>query len=152
MFSAVFKADIQASRHTFGDDARHCDAAGFCESLQAGRYVDAFPVTVVAFYDHVAEVHADPHVNAALMFHTVVALCHRPLQDDGAFDRVDYAAKFGQKAVAHQLEDAATVSRDCWLEELFAVGAESLECVRLVLLHETAVADYVRGQYGGEVT
>ena len=69
---------------------------------------------------------------------TSVALGHTALHGDRARHRIDDTAEFRQKAVAHQLEDAAVVPGDLRLEQLLAVRAQALEGIRLILLHEAA--------------
>ena len=80
----------------------------------------------------------------------VVAFGHRPLYQDGTFDRIDDAAELRQQAIAHQLEDAAAVLGDLRLEQLLAVRPQAVERPRFVLLHEAAVADHVGGEDGRE--
>ena len=81
----------------------------------------------------------------------VVAFRHATLKGDRAFDRIDYTAELGQEPVPHQLEDAPLVFFDLRLEQLFAMRPEPRECIRLILLHEPAVADHIGGKDGGKV-
>jgi hypothetical protein len=39
-----------------------------------------------------------------------------------------------------------------WLEQFFTVSPQALERIRLILLHEPAVTDYIGGQYGSKAT
>jgi hypothetical protein len=55
--------------------------------------------------NHLAEIDADAQIDAVVFGEAGVPLRHAALDLDGAFDRVDHAAKLGEKAVAHQLED-----------------------------------------------
>jgi hypothetical protein len=60
----------------------------------------AIPVNIVLFDDHVPEVDADPEDDALVLCRISIAVGHRPLNLDRAADRVDYARKFDQHAVA----------------------------------------------------
>ena len=75
-----------------------------------------------------------------------VTLRHAFLEDDSTLNRIDDAAELGQKAVAHQLEDAAIVLFDLRLEQFLAVRAQAREGACLILLHKAAVPDHVRGE------
>ena len=75
-----------------------------------------------------------------------VALGQAALQGHGAFDRIDDARELRQQPVAHQLEDAAVALLDLRLEQLLAAGFQALEGSRLVLLHQSRVADDVGGE------
>ena len=129
----------------------HGDAARIGQSLQPCGNVDAVAMAIVAFDDHVAEIYAHAQVDALAIAQAGVASGHAALQDDCAFDRIDDAAEFHQQAVAHQLEDAAVVLGDRWLEQLLAVRTQPFERAGLILLHEPAVADHVGGKDSGEV-
>src|SRR5262249_22964753 len=82
---------------------------------------------------------------------TLVTQCHLALQDDRALHRLDDAGELGQQTVAHQLEDAAMVAGDLWLEQILAMGSQAGECPSLVLLHKAGVADYIGRPDGGKL-
>ena len=69
---------------------------------------------------------------------------------DGAGDGVDHAAELAQRAVAHELDDAAMVLRDQRLDEALAVLLEALERSRLVALDQARIADHVGRENGGK--
>ena len=79
-----------------------------------------------------------------------VALAHRALDRDRAFDRVDDAAELDQRAVAHHLDDAAVARRDGGIEGLAPDLPERGERAGLVGAHHAAIADDVGGKDGGE--
>ena len=129
--------------HVIGDCARNRDAAGFGQLLQPGRDDHAFAVAVLVLDDHVAEIDAHAHVDALPVGEAIVPLGHLPLEQHRAFDGIHDAAEFGQQAVARQLEDAAVMPGDFGFEEVFPVRAQAFERIRLIILHEAAVADDV---------
>jgi hypothetical protein len=128
------------------------DTAGRSQFLQPSRNHHTLTMAILAFNDHVAEIDADAHVDASVLGDTVVALGHRALKDNRAFNSLDDAAELGQEAVAHQFEDASVVHCDLRLEDLFAMRPKPRERIRLIPLDQSAVADHVRGQDGGEAT
>ena len=70
--------------------------------------------------------------------------------EHGALHGVDHAAELAQRAVAHELDDAAMVLRDQRLDEALAEVLETLERSRLVALDQARVADHIGRENGGE--
>ena len=79
-----------------------------------------------------------------------LALRHAALGGDGAGDRIDHAAELAERAVAHELDDAAMVLRDQRLDEALAVVLEALERSRLVALDQARIADHIGRENGGK--
>ncbi len=75
---------------------------------------------------------------------TRVALPHGDLSLNGKAGRIDDAAEFHQRAIAHELDYSAEI-----LCALASMALERGHCPRLVVSLEAAVADHVGGQYGG---
>ncbi len=96
--------------YLLGDLAGDVDAARLRDLLQARGYVDPFAIAVVALDDHLAEIDADPHLEALILGNGRVALCEAFLQRHGAFDSVHDAGELCQQTVAHELEDMAMVA------------------------------------------
>ena len=100
---------LETERQLLLDLARHlagnANSARIGELLKPRGDVDALAVPVRALDDHLAQIDADAHVDPVVLGEAGVPLRHSALDVDGAFDRVDDARKFGQKPVAHQLED-----------------------------------------------
>ena len=131
--------------------ARHADAAGLGQLLEPGGDVDALAVAVLALDDHLAQIDADPDLDALIVGTCGIALGEAALQRHRAFDRIDDRAELGEHAVAHELEDAPVMAGDLGLEQLLAPGLQPLMRPRLVALHERRVADDVGGENGGEL-
>ena len=134
------------------DRAGDHDPAGLGELLEAGGDVHAIAVDVLALDDHVAEVDADPEANALGLGHARLPLGHAALDRDRARHGVDDGGELAERAVAHQLDDAAAVLGDERLGQLLAVRLEAIEGAGLLTLHQPAVAGHVRGEDGGEAT
>ena len=96
------------------------DAAGLGERLEPRGDVDAVAVDVVALDDHVAEIDADPELDALVLGRIGVALGHAALDRERALYGVDHARELDQGAIAHQLDDAAVAGGDLGLDQLLA--------------------------------
>ncbi len=79
-----------------------------------------------------------------------IALAHRPLDGDGALDRIDDAAEFDQRAVAHHLDDAAVPGGDGRVERLAPDLPERGDRAGLVGAHHRGIAGNVGGEDGCE--
>jgi hypothetical protein len=134
------------------DIARDADPTRRGQLLEARGDVDATAVDIVALNDDVADVDADPEGDAPVVRHLDLALGDTLLDRGGAFDRIDHAPEFDQRAVAHQLDDAAVVLSDFRLDEVLAQRLQARVCALLVGRHEARVADDVGGENGGQPT
>jgi hypothetical protein len=119
--------------------------------FQPRCHVHGITVPVLALDDHIPKVNAHAHVDTPPVRQPLVAPRHLALKHCRTLDRIDHTAELGQEPIAHQLEDAAVVFDYLRLEELLAVCSKALEGVGLVLLHKTAVTNYVGGEDGGEL-
>ena len=131
--------------------AGNADAARVGKLLETGRDVDTVAMPIRALHDHFAEVDSNANIDALILRLAGVSLRHSSLDIDRALNRVDDAAELGQKAIAHELEDAAAMLRYRRFNEFIAVSLDPLKGFRFVLLHQAAVADDVSGENGGEL-
>jgi hypothetical protein len=96
---------------------RKADAAGFGDTFQSCGDVDAVAHEIaVAFLDDVAEMNADPKLDAPLWRQPGIALDHAVLHFDGATHRIDHAAELDKVAVAGPLHHAAMMHGDGGVE------------------------------------
>ncbi len=108
--------------------------------------IDAVAEDVVALDQHVAEVDPDAEQHAPVRRYALVALLHRRLHGDRAFDRIDHRGKLDQHAVARGLDDAATMLRHQRVRHDAAL-AQRAGGARLVEPHQARIAGHVGGQY-----
>jgi hypothetical protein len=73
-----------------------------------------------------------------------------PLHLDRALNGLEHARKLHERAVAHQLDDAAVMLGDRRLDELPTQGFQPGDRAGLVDRHQPQVADHVGGQDGRE--
>jgi hypothetical protein len=115
------------------------DTSGFGGFLDARCYVHPVAVDVAAFDDDIAQVDADAEFDRLFGG----ALGEHALHGDGAIHRVDDAGKLDQRAVAHEFDDAALVSRHLGREHVLAQQLERRQGAGLVFAHQPRVADHV---------
>ena len=87
---------------------------GVGQAFDARGDVDRVAVEALAVDQHVAEVHADPELEAAALRKLRVALTQEPLDLDGGRHRVHDAAELGEDVVPGSVDDtAAKLDRWC---------------------------------------
>ena len=97
----------------------------------------------VAFLDHVAEMDANPKLDAVVGRQTRVALDEAMLYFDGAAHRVDHAAELDEAAVARALDDSAVMHRDGWVDQIASKRPKASENPILIRSGKSRVADDV---------
>ena len=132
--------------------ARDQDAAGLRQALQAGGDVDAVAEEIAVLEDHVAQIDADAEADALVLRRVRLPLGHALLDQHGALHGVDHAAELAQRAIAHELDDAAVVLGDQRLDEALAVVLETLDRSGLVALHQARIADHIGRENGSEAS
>src|ERR1700733_3317705 len=100
---------------------RDTHAAGLAERFQTRGDIDAVTKYVVAVDDDIADVDADPKDDLLFPGNRSVAPDHAALNIYGATYRIDHARKFYQHAIAGSFDNAATVFRDGWINQLATV-------------------------------
>jgi hypothetical protein len=96
--------------------------------------------------DDVADVDANPVLDALLRWQAGVALGHAELDFDCAAHGVDHATELDEDAVAGALDDAASMNRDRRVDEVAAKRAQPRKNQFLTDACEPAVADNVGGE------
>lgn len=145
------EADIDLAPNLLDDPVGEADATRLGQGLQARRHVDAGSVDVVAVDDDVADIDTHAELDAAFGRNIGVTLGHAPLDRHRAPQGIDHAGEFDQRAVAHELDDAAPMRGDQGIGKVGAVGLQRVQGSGLVLAHEAGVTDNVRGQDGGQL-
>src|SRR4029077_8905916 len=98
--------------------AGNADPAGLGQGFQPCGDVDAVAVDVTALGDYIAEIDPDAEGDPLILGDVGIAVDHRPLQLDGAADRIDDAGKFDQHPVAGSLYYPAVVLLDLRIDKL----------------------------------
>ena len=118
---------------------------GSAIEFEARRDVDAVAEDVVLFHDDVAEIDADAIEQGPRSRHVPVAPRHTLLEFDRAAQRLGDALELDQHAVPGRLDKAPLAPRNRRIDEFEPHRLQARQGPGFVRLHETAVADHVRG-------
>ncbi len=128
------------------------DRAGLGDPLEARGDIDAVAHEVaVALLDDIAEMNANPELDALLERDAGIALDHCGLDFDRAAHRVDHAAELDNAAIAGALDDAAVVHGDDWVDQVAAKRPQPRQRAVLVCAGEPAIAGHIRNQNSREL-
>ena len=130
--------------------AGYANAAGLGHGFQPCGDIDAVAVNVIAFGDDVAQVYADAQLDAAGIGGGPIVNGHGALDGGGAFDGIDDAGEFDQRAVAHELDDAAMEACYRRVDHLPAAQFQPRQRAGLILAHEAAVAGDIGHEDGSQ--
>jgi len=148
----VLESQAQLVEHIVADRAADANAAGLRQRLQTRRDVDAVTKNIVVIDDDVADVDADPEVDALLGRQTRIPLGHAALHVDRAAHRVDDAGELQQQSIAGSLDDPAVVLSDLGVDQLAPVRFQGREGGAVIPAHEKGISDHVGRNDGGKST
>jgi hypothetical protein len=115
------------------------DAAGLGQTFKPGGDVDAVAKGVVTVDDDIADVDADPKLDALLWRDAGVPRCHLLLHFSSTAGCVHNAAELDQEAVAGGLNYASFVLRDLGVDQLAAQRPQPPYCADLMIAHQPAI-------------
>ena len=123
------------------------DGAGLGDAFEPGGDVHAVAHQIaVGLLDDIAEVDADPELDAAVFRQARVALDQAVLHLDPAADRVDHATELDQHPVSRALDHPAVVNRDAGIDQVAAHRPEPGQNPVLVRACKPRIADNVGDQ------
>ena len=146
LLAEVFEIRLELALDLAMDIVGQGDTAGLGAHLETRRDVDAIAVDIVARDDNVTEMDADAQGDAVIRLDRVIGFGDGALRRDGAFDRIDRAGELDQGAIAHELDDATTMSGDDRVEDVGAERLKARQGADLVGPHEPRIADHVGAQ------
>jgi hypothetical protein len=124
---------------------------GFGNAFQSCGDIDTVAHQIaVALLDHVAEMDADPELDAPFRRQARISLDHAVLDFDGATYGVDDASELKKDAISRPLYDAAVMQSDGGIKQIAAESPEPRKCPLLVGPSKRAVSGHVRGENGCE--
>jgi len=124
LLAEIGEALLQTVAHLLVRRARQTNPARFANALEPRG--DVNPVAheiAVALLDHVAEMNADPKLDALVGADPGVAIDHRTLNLDREAHGVDYAAELDKNAIPGALDNAAVVHGDGRIDQIAAQSA-----------------------------
>ena len=114
--------------------------------FESGSNVHAVAIEVIAIDDEVAKMQADAEDDPVALGPGEVGLGDGLLELDRGAERVHGATEGRERAVARQLDEAATVTGKRGLEQLATIGLEARERAALVATHLPRIPNHVGGQ------
>ena len=148
--SAALDSDRDLVAHLVRGGARYVDPAGLRQGLDPRRDVDAVAVDVVSIDDDVADIDPDTELDPPFGRAVGSVLGHQLLDFHGAGHGVDGASELDQRAVAHQLDHPARMTRHLRVDDCVAQRFEAGERSAFVGFHQTRIADDIESKYGGK--
>jgi len=149
-FADILEGDIELAPNLPVRVIREAYATGLRQPLQTRCHIHAIAEDVTSIDDDVADIDADPELNALLVWHLGIALGHPALDIKSAAHCVHYAAKLSQHSVPGVLDDPATVFGNLRINKSAQMGLKV--DVRALFVHtsQSAVASHVGRQYGSK--
>jgi hypothetical protein len=145
-----FEARLEPSHDNIMHDTGYHHAAGISETFQTGGNVDAVSIDrAVGFFDHVAQVDADPEQHLAMLEQLCIAVRQRRLDPHGRFSGADGRLKHRQHRIASHIHDAALM-RDNMVSKDLPGGVQGGDGGLCIVLHQTRIPVNIRHQYGRE--
>ena len=130
--------------------AGDADTAWLRHRLQTRGDVHPVAIDVVSLDNDVAEIDADAKPDLLCFGRALIAVGHPALDRGGALDGIDDAGELDERAVAHELDDAAMELLDRGVDQFPAATLQSRKRADLILAHEAAVANHVGSKYCGK--
>ena len=129
---------------------RNADRARLGKRLEPGSDVDPIAKDVVTVDDHIAEIDANPQLQAALGWDRIIDGARRVLHLDGAVQRIDDTRKIRQNAIACRADNPPAMRCNQRVDG-GAELAQGLMRTGLILTHQPAEPGYIGMQDGGEL-
>src|SRR6516164_10245562 len=132
----VLEGDGELVAHLISYHPADADAAWFRQAFKARCDVDPVAEDVVVVDDDVAEIDADPEIDAPFGAHAGIACGHLALHLDRATNRIDHARKLAEQTVARRVDDAAAVLPDLRVDNLPPQRLQRSERTFLIRRHQ----------------
>ena len=152
VLAAVDEGVLDAQLDQVAHRARHGDAAGLGQRLDAGGKIDAVAEDVLVFLvdDHLAEMDADAEHHALVFGQRLVEARHAFLDVDRRADGGDGRAELGQHGVARRADQPAAAGFDGRPPDLDLRRFQVPEGARFGALHHPGEPGEVGMDDGGE--
>ena len=130
--------------------AGYANASRLGQSLQARGDVDPVSIDVVSVNNDVAEIYANAKPNSLCFRRALIVASHSPLDRGGTLDGVYYACELDQRAVTHELDDAAMELFYSGINQFPTASLQPRQRAYLILAHKAAVANHIGSQDCGK--
>jgi hypothetical protein len=105
-------------------------------------------VDIVGLDNHIPQVDANTEDDPVILRRRVIPSGHLPLDFEGARNGFNHTWELDEQAIPGRLNDPTLMFRDIGIDEFATEGSEAIEGSRLVLAHESAVADDIGAENG----
>jgi hypothetical protein len=149
MFPLILKRYVGVAAKLIANTARHVDLPRLGQSFEASGNIDAVAVNISFVDDHVAGVDADAQLYSLIVI-LQLAGSQFALDFDAAAHRVDGAVELDQHPVAHGPDQAAAMLGHRRVDQILNITGQPKMRAFFVGAHQSAVADDVGQQDGGQ--
>ena len=150
MLTKIVELEIDLAVYLAIETVRNADPTGLGQGLESCRDVYAVAIDVVALDDHVAQIDANTQYDPGFLGQMIVGCGQGRLQFGGTAYGTDSAGKLDENAIAHDLHDPTFVGGHERCQDFGALFPEGRYRPVFICLHQTAVADDVGQNDGGE--
>jgi hypothetical protein len=147
--SQVHELGIQAPCSGIVKRPRYDDTAWSCFSFQSRCYVDAVSIDVIAVYDDIAKMEADPEHDALFLRMRAICFLDCLLELYGRLQSLDRASELGQCAIARQFDQPAPVPPKSRLQLPGQMVLHPCEGTGFIPAHVAGVADDIGSHDSG---
>ena len=134
--TAILETSVDPITDALIDNRGDADPTRLGEGFKSGCNVDTIAVDVVVFDDDIAEIDTDTEQDGWLVRGRIWQRGTGALHRKRAVDGIDHAAELDDGAIADQLDDAAVVGGDGWVEDGLSVALQRSQCARLIGSHQ----------------
>src|SRR5262249_28005854 len=145
LLTHVLETKAELVAHLIVHNTRNHDPSRISESLEPCRHVYAITKNIAAIDNDVANIDADSELNTLVDRHIRIPISHSALNINGAAHGVDDTDEFDQNSIARCFDDTASMFRDLWVYQFFAVSFEIVKSALFVAAHKTAVTGDIAG-------
>src|SRR6267142_1018010 len=120
---------------------------GYGDALKPGCDIAAIADDIMRFDDYIADVDAHTKNKASVFRITDCKFANAVLEMRSSSNRLDRARKLSQEPVASVVDNAASVLRDCRLDNVRQERGQTCMRSLLVVVHKPRIASHIGGQY-----
>ena len=149
--SKVDKVRLHPPGSGFVKRARDNDPTGRGFAFKSCGDIHSIPIEVASIYEQVAKMQANPEHDALLLRLVGIGLVNGLLELDGGPQGIHCAPELGQRPVACELHQAATVAGKGWFQALRPTFLQACEGTGFIPSHKPGITDDI-GRQNGELT
>src|SRR5215472_5258030 len=150
LFAQIMKRKRKPAAYVIVNSIGQEHPAWLGQSLNSRSDIDAIPVQIVVFDDHVTQIDPNPEVNTIIHLDAGVPSIYCLLDLDRTPHSIDDTGKFDQQAIPCGLDDPSMVLGDFGINEFATQSFEALKGAFFVRPHQPRVTGNISGKDRGE--